>query len=46
MHGQRRHKLGWLDILVIVGVLSVVVYLTYRVVGVLHYKWNWVEIPQ
>ena len=34
------------DVVVIVGVVSVIAYLTYRVVGVLHYKWNWAEIPQ
>ena len=46
MYGQQRYKFGWLDVVVIVGVVSVIAYLTYRVVGVLHYKWNWAEIPQ
>ena len=46
MYGHRKYKFGWLDVVVIVGVLSVIAYLTYRVVGVLHYKWNWAEIPQ
>jgi polar amino acid transport system permease protein len=42
----RRPRFGWIDALVIAGLLALAAFVAYRVTDVLNYRWNWSAIPR
>lgn len=44
--GEPRRRLGWLDLLLLLGLAGAAALVAYRVDAVLNYRWHWQPIPQ